>query len=135
MRKDFKTGMIIGVVLVIVATLMFSVWPEGSIESRQRKNFLENGGIAKSSDLLEPDNDQSSDEPESNDPQPEELDREGLYHLVGAGETLSDLAEKYLGDPMMTNGIVDANPEVIADADVIKPGMRLFIPIKKNTQE
>ena len=48
-------------------------------------------------------------------------------HIVKEGETLGDIAEKYYGNRLMINRIVDSNPDTISDSNKIIAGMKLFI--------
>jgi hypothetical protein len=54
---------------------------------------------------------------------------EAYDYVVKAGDTLSALAEVWLGSPARWPEIVKANPGRIADPDRIRPGLRLLIPI------
>jgi len=49
-------------------------------------------------------------------------------HTVMLGETLHDIAEKYLGDRNKWKEIADANKDIIKDPDHIEPGWKLNIP-------
>ena len=51
-------------------------------------------------------------------------------HTYAAGETLWDLAERYLGDPLRWPEIVAINPTKIKNPDRITPGAVLQIPRK-----
>jgi nucleoid-associated protein YgaU len=44
MRRDLKIGMLIGVGVVICATVALSLWPGASVEDRVRQNMIEAGG-------------------------------------------------------------------------------------------
>ena len=44
MRRDLKIGMLIGVGVVICATVALSLWPGASVEDRVRQNMLDAGG-------------------------------------------------------------------------------------------
>jgi LysM repeat protein len=44
MRRDLKIGMLIGVGVVICATVALSLWPGASVEDRVRQNMSETGG-------------------------------------------------------------------------------------------
>ncbi|NLH17205.1 MAG: LysM peptidoglycan-binding domain-containing protein [Phycisphaerae bacterium] len=43
MRRDLKIGMLIGVGVVICATVALSMWPGASVEERIRRNMIEGG--------------------------------------------------------------------------------------------
>lgn len=49
-------------------------------------------------------------------------------HTVGAGETLSGLAEAFYGDPSLFPRIFEANRNVISDPDLLFPGQILRVP-------
>lgn len=147
MRKDLKIGMIIGVVLVTAATLAISFWPEASIEARQKKTFKEKKvplpettvppGIddtdesAESGDIKTVKVNNNINEPDENSaPASEDKNSEGVkIHIVAEGETLRDIAEKYYGNRLMINRIVDSNPDVITDINKLEPGMKLEIEL------
>lgn len=137
MRKDLKIGMIIGVVLAAAATLAISLWPEASIESRQKKAIEQNrlpipvnnnlDGPAPSSTSSDT-NYYSKPEPETPADNPN-LPDGAIFHIVEKGQTLGDIAEKYFGNRRMINRIVDSNSEVITDVNKISPGTKLLIEL------
>ena len=51
-----------------------------------------------------------------------------VYYTVESGDTLSKIAEEYLGDAMAYPKIFEANREVIKDPDKIYPGQKIRIP-------
>ena len=61
------------------------------------------------------------------DIQAERKDIHGI-HTVAAGETLSKLAKRYLGDANAYMKIFEANRDVLKDPNVIKVGQELQIP-------
>lgn len=61
------------------------------------------------------------------DIQAERKDLHGI-HTVAAGETLSKLAKRYLGDANAYMKIFEANRDVLKDPNVIKVGQELKIP-------
>jgi nucleoid-associated protein YgaU len=50
------------------------------------------------------------------------------YHTVEKGDTLSKIAKRYYGDPMLYPQIFEANRDVLKDPNQIKPGQKLRIP-------
>ena len=110
MSKDLKTGMIIGVVLLIAATLMISFLSEGSLRSRLKGKF----NPAATPTL-----------PDDSNKEQDSADKK--IHIVTEGETIKEIAEKYYGNPLMINKIVDENPQ-IPDDYKLKAGMKLKIP-------
>lgn len=51
-------------------------------------------------------------------------------HEVQSGDTLSSIAERYLGDTNAYNRIFEANRPMLSDPDEIYPGQVLIIPEK-----
>ncbi len=51
------------------------------------------------------------------------------YYEIQSGDTLSKLAKKYYGDPMVYDRIFEANREVIQDPDLIFVGQKIRIPL------
>ena len=50
------------------------------------------------------------------------------YHTVNAGENLYRISELYFGEGRFWKIVLDANPDVITNPDVIKEGWKLRIP-------
>jgi nucleoid-associated protein YgaU len=50
------------------------------------------------------------------------------YYVIESGDTLSAIAKRYYGDANAYPQIVEANREVIKDADLIFPGQKIRIP-------
>ena len=59
---------------------------------------------------------------------PERPSPDVFYYTVQEGDTLSKIAQRYLGDAMAYPKIFEANREVIKDADKIYPGQKIRIP-------
>ena len=51
-----------------------------------------------------------------------------VYYTVESGDTLSKIAQTYLGDATAYTKIFEANREVIKDPDLIYPGQKIRIP-------
>jgi nucleoid-associated protein YgaU len=122
MRKDLKIGMIIGVVLLIAATLMISFLSQGSLRSRLKYKFKK--------DTTPPSGNQQNinKTPPKEIPPAEKFADDGTKtHIVTDGQTINEIADKYYGNPMMINKIVDENPQ-IPDSYELKAGMKLKIP-------
>ena len=86
MQKDLKTGMLIGLVLVVCAIIWFSCSDFTEKRSRQQELGLE----------------------------PERIQTR-RFHIVRKDETLYDIAEKYYGTPDEWERIHDANPDTELD--------------------
>ena len=52
------------------------------------------------------------------------------YYTIESGDTLSKVAKEFYGNAMDYPKLVDANKEVIKDADLIYPGQKIRIPAK-----
>jgi nucleoid-associated protein YgaU len=50
------------------------------------------------------------------------------WHVVKKGETLSKIAAKYYGDPLLYNTIFEANMDRLRDPNMIRIGQKLRIP-------
>jgi len=121
MRKDLKIGMIIGVVLLIAATLMISFLSKGSLRSRLKEKYKKDTS-APSVNKNKIDETTPKAPPAKDHPQDD-----GKTHIVTEGQTINEIANKYYGNPLMINKIVDENPQ-IPDNYELKPGMKLKIP-------
>jgi hypothetical protein len=128
MSKDLKTGMIIGVVLLIAATLVISFLSEGSLRARLGLKFNKDASIDK------PD-DSNNKEDETPNPTPVVAPPETgeKIHYVTEGQTINEIADKYYGNPMMINKIVDENPQI--PDNELKPGMKLKTGMKLKIPE
>lgn len=131
MQKDLKIGMIIGVVLLIVATLVISFLSEGSLESRLEGKF-NNPSTSKAlgEDFEEPalsSESNTGDKTELPPPPDTPTENTAKIHIVADGENLNDIADKYFGNALMINKIIDENPQ-IPDSYKLTAGMKLKIP-------
>jgi nucleoid-associated protein YgaU len=131
MPKDFKIGMLLGLVLVIGVLLWLSTRPGLSAgagitvpgNSEAEREIMEQNGFA----------------PNLPDSRPAETDNEGgrketkvlegpRYHMVLDGETLSGISYQYYGSVNKWQKILDANKDVIKDVKNLKLGTKLIIP-------
>ena len=122
MSKDLKIGMIIGVVLLIAATLVISFLSQGSVRDRLKGKF------SKDSSVISPDaGNTGQDAPPKKTTDDQSSQSTGKIHIVKEGQTIYDIAEKYYRNSKMIIKIVDENPH-IPDSYELKPGMKLKIP-------
>ena len=141
MRKDLKTGMLLGVVLAVVAVVVISIY-SATVESRLQ--YKESGSAGESNKKNEPETAAGIETPplpvtsqiDSQHPLPtEQADKimqntsgNILIHTVAPGETLSAISTLYYGTMDRQQKILDANADIITNANRLRPGMRLIIP-------
>ena len=127
MRKDMKTGMLLGVVLAVVAVVIISIY-SATVESRLQDK--ENGSADESNN--EPKIETGTEIPPLPTERPDKImeNRSGniLIHTVAPGETLSAISTLYYGTMDRQQKILDANADIITNANRLRPGMRLRIP-------
>ncbi len=150
MRKDLKTGMLIGVVLVIGAVVVISVWPGGTIESRFGKSKSSRKFYEPAQNIATETGQETFERKERQPtfPEPEPAPAQALeqqrdhrensvsvtsseqlrIHVVAQRETLSSISMMYYDDRNKWRKIADANPRVITDLHKLRPGARLVIP-------
>lgn len=137
MRRDFKTGIMIGAGLAIIAFLVLSVLPGGSVESRLRNRAtIKSEPVADIPVVAQPVDAETplQPEPEPAKDRPTETVRSAIpakmeyrIHIVAPGQTLSSIAMDYYGNTDWSK-IGQANPEATADPGKLKVGTRLIIP-------
>jgi nucleoid-associated protein YgaU len=156
MRNDLKTGMLIGVALVIGTILIMSVLPGASIESRLRQSTTfqpdestdETAIIDKAQiegPSVGPDRRDKPGSPVKQPSEPATVEFDQIreapielpnvepaqqlqIHILSRTQTLSAIALMYYGNTHEWKRIVDANPNMITDENRLRPGMRLVIP-------
>ncbi len=143
MRRDIKTGMLIGLVLVIAGVIVISTWPGGTVEER----LMESGRYDEVTDV---ESKQAEDAGGPVNTEESSLDASELIkraaehvveesanrpgeagpriHIVRDGESLSEIAELHYGDESKWPLIAEANKNVVKDVNKVSPGMRLVIP-------
>ena len=144
MQRDFKIGMALGLVLVIVVVVWLSTRPSLSIKSRAmsphsaahrkigsptlshgaepRKETTISGKPAKQA------NNEQLKEMKADPPKGEVSLKAERFHIVRAGETLSDISYKYYGSADKWQKILGADRLPITNPGKIRPGMKLIIP-------
>jgi nucleoid-associated protein YgaU len=152
MRKDFKTGMALGLVLVTVVMVWLSTRPSLSVKARvlgpgsaahreigtppnnaglRKEAAIDKNPTGQAKSLMVADKPPPADElklPEfSANEQSKEIKTE-RFHIVRSGETLSDISYKHYGSADKWQKILDANRSRLKDANTLIPGMRLTIP-------
>lgn len=141
MQKDFKIGMILGLVLVTAFALWLSTRPSLSIKARALNPRSAIGGnpTKQAKSLVVIDRLSPSDElklPEfSANKQPEEDPhfagtqiKTERFHIVRRGETLSDISYRYYGSADKWQKILDANRFPVKNPNRLRPGTKLIIP-------
>ncbi len=124
MRKDVKTGMLLGVVLAVVAVVVISIY-SATVESRLQQET----GTKTPPLPVSPQIDSQYPSPtEQADKIIENTSANTLIHTVAPGETLSAISTLYYGTIDQQQKILDANADSITDANRLRPGMRLIIP-------
>jgi len=158
MQRDFKIGLIVGLVLLIVAM----IWIAGHESLSTQSRLAREQSIAyPPSDTQEPmvpaapiEKEPVIDAPPAEKPLSIESDtkiatepifsrpieippepqvqpapkEDPTYHIVTEGQSLSSIAKIHYDSSAQWKRILDANPTVIRDAHKLRPGMRLLIP-------
>ena len=133
MRKDLKTGTLIGAAVVTAAAVMISLRPENSAgdKSMPAQTALTHPAQQRQvTPQTTPAPAQPKPKEEKQTPPPPEKPTPPAprFHIVTEGQTLSEIAVLYYGDSKMRKKIYDANRHIIDDIDKIRPAMRLKIP-------
>ena len=130
MRKDFKTGFLIGTGLVICIMVVISIRPGETVEWRLRKyrdvrpGETSDGEVIQTRPASAQTRAQDSGQATAAGAPPSSQPR---IHVVSEGETLSSVSKMYYGDTNKRGKIIDANP-IITNENKLRPGMRLVIP-------
>ena len=132
MQKDFKTGIVLGLILTAAAAIWLATRPGLSTNARIRSRDSATGREALNSAGSE--NAGTTSEqviPLAVTRSPAEEQQTGKsvrFHIVERGETLSSISYQYYGNPGEWRKIYSANSDVIKDANKVKAGTRLIIP-------
>jgi len=144
MPKDFKIGMALGLVLVIIATLWLATRPSLNPQARtlhspnitsmpETSGALNNlstiGSIPQSAEKnqLSIINNRSK-QPDFTVYEQAKKIKTTKFHIVRRGETLSTISVKYYGSANKWQKILDANRSRLIDANRLQPGTKLTIP-------
>jgi hypothetical protein len=122
MSKDLKIGMIIGVVLLIAATLVISFLSKGSLKDRLKNKYN------KETSATTPQGNGKEQPPtpkkNTDNETPRSTER---IHIVKEGQTIQDIAKIYYGNKDKIIKIIDENRQ-IPNNYKLKAGMKLKIP-------
>jgi len=148
MNKDVKTGMLIGLVLVIMAVIAVSIWPEGRVQQRLMQADGNNGDKPPADSVNPGTPPRESDSERRAAAVQKEMQRVAAHvieeleqariksgprvHVVAEGETLTHIAQLHYGDVNKWETIAAANKNVLPNVNRIRPGMRLRIPLPDN---
>lgn len=123
MRKDVKTGLLIGTVLCLAATVWFCVHQQILEQPRmedvlsQKKHLFVPQETEKKIILTD-----GPDVPDENEPSVR-------MHTVLQGQTLSDISKIYYGTVTGWTKIYEANKKLLAKGpNALRAGMQLAIP-------
>ncbi len=131
MQKDFKIGIVLGLVMVAAVAVWLSTRPALTVKSRTLSSY--EAAAPRQSSTEQPrfvtdlpnasyDRQGAATETERNNPP------ESIIHTVRSGETLSAISRRYYGSENKWQKIFDANREKIKDQNKLKLGTKLIIP-------
>ncbi|HZU36132.1 MAG TPA: LysM peptidoglycan-binding domain-containing protein [Gemmataceae bacterium] len=127
MPNDAKLGLVLGVGLVIAVGVVFFRADANPASASGSTAAIAPEKSAPPADVEK----LASDKHENVPAQPTARHRgstSGRRHKVEEGDTLTSLAERYLGDGDRSNEIFDANKNVLQAADDLPVGTELIIP-------
>jgi len=137
MQKDLKIGMLLGLLLVTAIMVRLSTGPILSPKSEgpyhrskpppperpaRSSNFSTNRLTVRSAE------NNQSEPPDSTIHEQTEKIKTQKFHIIGEGETLSEISYKYYGSANKWQIIFDTNRNVIKDVNKLKPGTKIIIP-------
>jgi nucleoid-associated protein YgaU len=126
MQKDLKIGLVLGLVLVIAAALWLSTGPSPSPEATMEEPTDWPTEHVNSNQLSTINN--QPELPDTTVYEQAEKIKTQKFHIVLKGQTLSEISLKYYGSANKWKKILDANRNVISDANKLRPGTKLIIP-------
>jgi len=144
MPKDWKIGLVLGFVLVSIATL----WLSTHMSLSTKATMHHSSGTAPSGETPPTSNRLSTNESHTDDIEKNQLltinnhpklpdltEREPTkkiktkkFHIVRKGETLSEISYEYYGSANKWKKIFNTNRKIIKDPSDLKPGTKLIIP-------
>ncbi|MDD5064372.1 MAG: LysM peptidoglycan-binding domain-containing protein [Phycisphaerae bacterium] len=133
MQRDFKIGMALGLALVAIVVVLLSARPNLSIKARMRSpqsavhREIGNPTFSHSVEPREETAISGSSAKKANNEQLKEMKVE-RFHIVRAGETLTEISYKYYGSAEKWQKILDANRSRLKDGNTLIPGVKLTIP-------
>jgi len=134
MPNDAKLGLVIGVGLVIAVSVVFFRQDTAA----QASGTTPPAAVGESAPSPPVDG-QTQESPEKRDgvaAQPTgRPTRAARRHKIEEGDTLANLAERYLGDSERANEILEANRGVLSSGDDLPVGTEIVIPDTKAPQE
>jgi len=136
MQRDFKIGMVVGLVLAIAAAIWLATRPSLSPRARILRAHSNtspgepqgNAGTPSSPVTAEGIDNNRSEAPDFTVYEQTEKIRTQRFHIVRDGENLSAISKKYYGSANKWPKILEANRSVVRDPDKITPGTKLIIP-------
>jgi nucleoid-associated protein YgaU len=155
MGRDFKIGLICGLIPAVAALVWVATRPSLSPEARMMRSSQVQSQAAGAPATPGPapgdnraDRRQSTERTTAppavtgsvpNPPsatnlpdltiyeQPEKI-KTTRFHIVRREETLSSISQQYFGSPNQWRKILEANKKVVPDANKLQPGTKLIIP-------
>ena len=129
MQKDFKIGILAGVLLAVVVCLWISTRKQMSIKSRMLR--LHSGELTDTN--ASPRAGGAADVSRANKSAAKvESSTDSLagrrIHIVQNGQSLSEISVLYFGSASNWPKILEANRKIIKNPDKLIPGTRLVIP-------
>jgi len=153
MGKDYKTGLVAGLILAVIALIWVATRPSLGPEARMMRSAKaapqnaesDTASPAATADHGSPIADSGPGgnpkseivNPQSKPPGPTqnlsayelpEKIKTTRFHFVRKEETLSIISQQYYGTPNNWRKILDANKNAVKDANKIQPGTKLIIP-------
>ena len=126
MPKDYKYGLLAGVLLAITIAVWLARDPRFSSKTRAIDAYKSSSNKTDSLQFVTP-------LPQTPPPPKQYVDvskqqtKTSRFHVVAPGDTVSRISEQYYGSKKEVDKILRANPG-IPDANKLKVGARLVIP-------
>ena len=129
MQKDLKIGLALGLAIAAAAILWLSTRPSLTTKAR----MLERHSITQTPYVSPQQNNTSATATETTAPKPEPkiinpVTKTTKFHIVRKGDTLSKISSIHYGTPNDWQKILNANRNIIKNANKLTLGTKLTIP-------
>jgi len=132
MQKDFKTGIVLGLILTAAAAIWLATRPGLSTNARMQNRDSATGREALISEGVKnagATSEQVIPLAVTRSPSEEQQTAKSVrFHIVQRGETLSSISYQYYGNSSEWRKIYTANSNIIKDASRVKAGTKLIVP-------